>query len=87
MEEEGEEVSSPSDPSDSSDEFTCDRQSESESESYDSDNGNDVDEGDEPSTVRRAPSKDDRKSQNVAALVTYVLISIQFDLYHFTTVL
>ncbi|PSS26102.1 Protein CHROMATIN REMODELING like [Actinidia chinensis var. chinensis] len=68
MEEEDEEVSSPSDPSDSSDEFTCDRQSESES--YDSDNGNDVDEGDEPSTVPRAPSKDDRKSQNVAALVT-----------------
>ncbi|GFY90011.1 DNA repair/recombination protein [Actinidia rufa] len=74
MEEEDEEVSSPSDPSDSSDEFTCDRQSESESESEsesdDSDNGNDVDEGDEPSTVPRAPSKDDRKSQNVAALVT-----------------
>ncbi|KAL7002810.1 DNA-dependent ATPase protein rad54 [Sarracenia purpurea var. burkii] len=81
QESDDDEFPSPSDPSDSSDEFVCDRDegrryvSESDSESeYDNENGNDSDHDedgdDEPSIAHRLPEKDDRKSQNVAALVT-----------------
>ncbi|KAL7246856.1 hypothetical protein ACSBR2_001880 [Camellia fascicularis] len=75
MEEDDDELPSPSDPSDSSDEDNR-YESESESESYDDDdNGNgNGNEDDEPSTVRRALPKDDRKSQNVDALVRGNLI-------------
>ncbi|KAI8014947.1 Protein CHROMATIN REMODELING 25 [Camellia lanceoleosa] len=73
MEEDDDELPSPSDPSDSSDEDNR-YESESESESYDDDDNGNGNEDDEPSTVHRALPKDDRKSQNVDALVRGNLI-------------
>ncbi|KAH7867474.1 hypothetical protein Vadar_033967 [Vaccinium darrowii] len=74
-EDEDDEVLSPSDASDSTEDFDLDGnendRSESESECDGDDGGNDNEDDDEPSTVRQIPLKeDDRKSQNVAALVT-----------------
>ncbi|KAI8554472.1 hypothetical protein RHMOL_Rhmol05G0101900 [Rhododendron molle] len=75
--EDDDEVLSPSDASDSTEEFDCNGD-ESDSESWGNDKGNGGGDDDEPSTVLRLPLKDDRKpalnddrkSQNVAALVT-----------------
>jgi DNA repair and recombination RAD54-like protein len=61
------EVLSASDASDSSDEYTADREEEGE-ELEDSNNE------DEPSLGHSAPSDEDRKSKNVDALVRYHLI-------------
>ncbi|KAG5548137.1 hypothetical protein RHGRI_013736 [Rhododendron griersonianum] len=76
-EDDDEEVLSPSDASDSTEEFDCNGD-ESDSESCGNDKGNGGGDDDGPSTVLRLPLKDDRKSalnddrksQNVAALVT-----------------
>lgn len=67
--EDDDEVLSPSDASDSTGEFDCNGD-ESDSESFGNDKGNGGGDDDEPSTVLRLPLRDDRKSQNVAALVT-----------------
>ncbi|XAR72893.1 DNA helicase [Bertholletia excelsa] len=79
MEDDDDEILSPSDPSDSSDEFTCNSDEftcnsdeevcyESGSEPFGNDDGQDNND-DGPSVVSGGPANDDRKSQNVAALV------------------
>ncbi|KAA8545882.1 hypothetical protein F0562_020667 [Nyssa sinensis] len=75
MEEDDDEVPSLSDASDSSDEYTCDREDEDlQGESEDEEADCNGDEDDETSTALSPPRIVDRKSQNVAALVRGSLI-------------